>query len=319
MKRFLTLTSALALAFPGVAQAHDLRYRLIVADAATAQIHVVDAGGDTDPTTVDVASPARLYLGPDGRHVWAVSGEAGQVQLLDTGVVAEDHGDHSATVLQAPALLPATASGERPVHFNRDTARVAVFWDGTGIATIHDAAAAVAGDLAPVMSIETGTPHHGVAVPVGDYTVASVAPEGEGLPDALAVLGPEGAELSRVDCLNLHGEGKAGGYIAFGCEDGVAIFDNSVAPPVGRFVGYPDGAPAEGMIRQLLSPRDPMALVGNWGPTHMAIFDPGRFRLCGVSGRTDGLGAGRDWHGGLCHARGWAAGPVLGADRADPW
>lgn len=274
MKQILTLTTTLALAAPALAHDHDLRYRLIVADAEAAQVHIVDAEYDAVPTRVDVASPARLYLGPDGRHAWAVSRDAGQVQLLDTGVVEEDHGDHSAMILQAPALLPATASGERPVHFNMDAARVAVFWDGTGAATFHDVAAAAAGDLAPVMTIETGAPHHGVAVPVGDFTIATVAPEGEGLPDVLAVLGPDGAELSRVDCLNLHGEGKAGGYVAVGCEDGVAIFDTSVTPPAGRFVAYPEEAPAEGMIRQLLGPRDAMALVGNWGATHMAIFDP---------------------------------------------
>jgi zinc transport system substrate-binding protein len=203
-----------------------------------------------------------------------VSRDAGQVRLLDTGVVAEDHGDHSAMSLQASALLPGAASGDRPVHFNMDAARVAVFWDGTGIATLHDASAAATGDLAPVMTIQRGAPHHGVAVPVGAFTIATVAPEGEGLPDVLAVLGPDGAELSRVDCLNLHGEGKPGGYVALGCEDGVAIFDTSVTPPAGRFVAYPEEAPAAGMIRQLLGPRDTMALVGNRGAAHMAIFDP---------------------------------------------
>ena len=273
MKHMLMLTTALALAVPAIAQAHELRYRLIVADAATAQVHVVEAGGDAAATTFGVASPARLYLGPDGRHAWAVSREAGPVQVLDTGVVEEDHGDHSAMIFQAPALLPGTASGARPVHFNMDAERVAIFWDGTGTATLHDAAAAE-DDLSPVMTIETGAPHHGVAVPVGDFVISTVAPEGEGLPDVLAVLGPDGAELSRVDCLNLHGEGKAGGYIAVGCEDGVAIFDTGVTPPVGRFVAYPEGAPAEGMIRQLLSPRDAMALVGTWGATRMAIYDP---------------------------------------------
>lgn len=273
MRNFLTVTTALLIAAPVTAQAEDLRYRLIVADAEAAQVHVVDPGEDGIPVAFDVASPARLYLGPDGRHVWAVSGQAGVVQLLDTGVIEEDHGDHSAPILKAPALLPATATGARPVHFNMDAARVAIFWDGTGIATLHDAAAS-AGDLSATATIDTGAPHHGVAVPVGIYTISSLAPLGEGLPDALAVLGPEGAEISRVDCLNLHGEGKAGGYIAFGCEDGVAIFDTSVTPPAGRFVAYPDGAPAGGMIRQLLGPRDAMALIGSWGATQMAIFDP---------------------------------------------
>lgn len=274
MKQLLTLTTAVALAAPVVAHAHDPQYRLIVADAEAPQIHVLDLGGDVSPVAFDIASPARLHLGPDGRHVWAVSREAGQVQVLDSGVVEEDHGDHSAVILQDPALLPATVTGERPVHFNRDAARVAVFWDGTGRATLHDASAAADGDLAPVMTVETGAPHHGVAVPVGAYTIATVAPDGQGLPDALAVLDLEGTEVSRVDCLNLHGEGKAGSFVAVGCEDGVAIFDTAVAPPEGRFVAYPSDTPANGMIRQLLSPRDTMALVGSWGGRHMAIFDP---------------------------------------------
>jgi len=122
------------------------------------------------------------------------------------------------------------------------------------VATLHDASAAADGDLSPVQVIETGKPHHGVAVPIGDLTIATIAPDGEGLPDALAVIDPDGMELSRVDCLNLHGEGKAAGYVAFGCEDGVAIFDTSVTPAEGRFVAYPDDAPEGGMIRTLLSP-----------------------------------------------------------------
>ena len=274
MKRLLTFTAAAAFAAPAFAHDDDLRYRLIVADADAPQVQVVDLGDEAGSATFETASSARLYLGPDGRHAWAVSRGAGQVQVLDTGVVEEDHGDHSAIILQAPALLPGTVSGERPVHFNMDDTHVAVFWDGSGVATLHDASASAGGDLAPVRMIETGAPHHGVAVPVGEFVISTVAPEGEGLPDALAVLGPDGAELSRVDCLNLHGEGKAAGFVAVGCEDGVAIFDTSVTPPEGRFVAYPAEVPAEGMIRLLLSPRDTTALIGNWGSTHLVIFDP---------------------------------------------
>jgi hypothetical protein len=269
MRRILTTTAALVFALP--AFAHDHVYRLIVADAEAPRIQVIDTEGEGMTEAMDVASPARLHLGPDGRHAWALSREAGQVQVIDTGLIEEDHGDHSAMVLEAPALLPATASGDTPVHFNMGGDRVAVFWDGSGLATIHHASA---GDLAPLATFDTGAPHHGVAVPVGDYTISSLGPEGEGLPDVLAVLGPDMQEVSRIDCLNLHGEGKAGGFVTLACEDGVAIFDTSVTPPAARFVAYPNEVPAEGMIRTLLSPRDAMALVGSWGQTHMAIFDP---------------------------------------------
>ena len=273
MKRTSAFLAA-ALAATGVAaHDHETRYRLIVADATEPTIHVIDVG-EAPVARFDVTSPARLHLGPDGRHAWTAQRDAGLVQLLDTGFVQEDHGDHAAVVLDAPALLPATATGERPVHFNMDAARVAVFWDGSGIASLHDAAAGVAGDLAPAAVVETGKPHHGVAVPLGDFVIASVAPDGEGLPDALAVLGPDGAELSRVACRNLHGEGKARGFVGFGCEDGVAIFDARATPPTGRFVPYPADAPTGGMIRQLLSPANTLALVGTWGGDALVILDP---------------------------------------------
>ncbi|MEM1432211.1 MAG: hypothetical protein AAGG09_22355 [Pseudomonadota bacterium] len=274
MLRFLTLTTALSLATPALA-GEEMKYRLLVADAGEGALHAIDIEHESAvaPVTFELASAGRLYLGPDGRHVWVVQRDAGIVQLFDSGVVEEDHGDHAALVLEPAALLPATASGERPVHFNMGGDRVAVFWDGVGKATLHDASAAAAGDLTPLMTLDTGGAHHGVAVPVGETVISSIAPEGEGLPDALAVFGADGTELSRVDCLNMHGEGKAAGFIAFGCEDGVALFDTSATPPEGRFVAYPEDAP-EGMLRTLLSPRDMAALVGNFGATGIAIFDP---------------------------------------------
>jgi len=273
MKRLLALTTALVIAGPAIA--HDEhRYRLVVSDAEAPQVHVVDTEAEGASVSFDLASPARLYLGPDGRHAWAVQREAGQIQLIDTGLIEEDHGDHSALILADPALLPATESGERPVHFNMGGSRVAIFWDGAGVATLHDASVAASGDLSAIKTIETRKPHHGVAVPVGDLTIATVAPDGEGLPDALAVIDADGNELSRVDCLNLHGEGKAAGYVAFGCEDAVAVFDTSVTPAQGRFIAYPDDAPDGGMIRTMLSPRDTLALVGNFGAERLVVFDP---------------------------------------------
>ena len=274
MKRTLAFTTALLIAGPAIADDDEHRYRLIVADAEAPRVGVLDVSAGGEPVVLEMSSPARLYLGPDSRHAWAVQRDAGQVQLIDTGLIEEDHGDHSALILSEPALLPETATGERPVHFNMGGSRVAVFWDGTGLATVHEADLAADGDLAPIQTIDTGAPHHGVAVPVADMVIASVGPDGEGLPDALAVIGSDGAELSRVDCLNLHGEGKAGSYVAFGCEDGVAIFDTSTATAEGRFLAYPDDAPEGGMIRTLLSPRDTLGLVGSFGAERLVIFDP---------------------------------------------
>jgi hypothetical protein len=79
MKKTLVLTTALALATPSFADPDDLRYRVIVADAEVPLIHVIDVEADAAPTTLDVTSAARLHLGPDGRHAWAVQRDAGLV------------------------------------------------------------------------------------------------------------------------------------------------------------------------------------------------------------------------------------------------
>lgn len=270
--KHLLLTAALLLAAPALA--HDTghgdagRYRLFVADAEAGRVTVTDLG-QGEVAAFDLPAPTRLYLGPDGRHVWALSREAGAVRVIDSGRLTEDHGDHAAVVLHAPALTEAALSGEVPVHFNTGGDRVAIFWDGTGTATLHD----VEG-RATLARLETGQPHHGVAVPVGEATILTVAPEGEGLPDALALVDAAGAEALRIGCLNLHGEGKAGPFVAFGCEDGLAIFDTAASPPAARFVPYPADAPQGGMIRQLLSPAATLALVGNFGPDHLVVLDP---------------------------------------------
>lgn len=269
MKLFLTLTTALIVAAPALADEHEARYRLFVADAEAPQITSLDVG-HAERTVFDTASPARLYLGPERRHAWALQRQAGRVQLLDTGLVSEDHGDHSAIVLQAPAMMPGALAGEAPVHFNMDSQQVAIFWDGTGEATIHPAN----GALSEIARLETGAPHHGVAVPLGELSIITVAPQGEGLPDVLAVVTRDGQELYRIDCLNLHGEGKAASFIAFGCEDGVAIFDSSVSPPSARFLAYPEGAPEGGIIRSFLSPAETPALVGTFGADQIVVFDP---------------------------------------------
>lgn len=266
--RLLLCTTLLA----GPAAAEPM-HRLLVADAEAATLRVIDLeGGETSEFALD--APARIHLGPDGRHAFLVQRDAGRVAVLDTGRVSEDHGDHAAVDLEAPAMLDVTLTGDEPVHFNMDADRIAVFWDGSGEATLHDKAAILEGDAAPATTLATAEPHHGVAVPVGEHAIVSVPTPEESLPDALAVMDASGAELSTVPCARMHGEGHAGDLIAFGCADGVAVFDASADPPEGRLVPYPDELPEDGLVRSFLSPRDVMALVGTFGSDGMVIFDP---------------------------------------------
>jgi hypothetical protein len=268
----LTLFSTLLMSTAAFAE-NEMVYRLLVADATAPRLTVIDPSHGDASQTFDLAAPARLYLGPDGRHAWLTQPDAGLVQAFDTGLAKEDHGDHSVMMFGAPSLISTTLVGEKPSHFNMGGGRVAVFWDGSGIATLHDPAAVIAGDATPLATINTGAPGHGIAVPVGESVLISAAPEGEGLPDALRLVGPDGAEILSIGCTDLHGEGKAVAYIALACTDGVAVFDTAARPITARLIPYPADAPA-GAIRTFLSPRDTLALIGNFGADHLVILDP---------------------------------------------
>ncbi len=277
----LLVSSALA-ALPAAALAHGhdhdraqgAAYRLIVADAGAPLVHVVDPADGDVIARIEVTSPARVHVGPGGRLVYLVQGSAGQVAVLDSGLTEEDHGDHHAMRFAAPALLEPVLTGERPVHFNQGGERIAIFFDGTGEAKLYDEPALLAGAAEPALVLASGAAHHGVAVPVGEGAILSLPTPGQNLPDALALVGPDGAERLRVECPRMHGEGKAAGFVAFGCAGGVAVFDLRGATPSARFLPYPADLPAETMVRQLLSPRSVAALVGNFGPEGFVVFDP---------------------------------------------
>ena len=271
MKRLTPLLTAAGLALAAPASAHESQvWRLIVADAEDGAVAVHDLGAG-EALRVSLPAPARLHAWREGTRVWLVQRETGAVSLLDTGLEIEDHGDHIAAEFGAPALLPGTFSGERPVHVNMWGDTVAVFFDGTGEAAVVSARAMAAGEADPRM-VATGAPHHGVAAPVpGGGLILSVPTEGEGLPDALRLVDAEGAEIARVSCPDMHGEGRAAGLVAFGCTDGIAVFDPAAG--TARHISAPEGLP-EGAVRTMLSPRDTAALVGSWGREGAVILDP---------------------------------------------
>jgi hypothetical protein len=276
MIRRLILASTALVATAACAHAEEFSYRLFVGDAAEPTLWVLDPGAEAAPETHSLASPTRILAGPDGRHLYLLQRDAGVVAVLDSGFRVEDHGDHAAAAFEeAASLLPVSVEGPKPIHFNLDHDKIAIFFDGSGEARVWREAAFVGGDTTPVKSLSTARPHHGVAVPFGDLTIVSVPGEGDGsLPDRLAVVDADGSVLVEQACTGAHGEGSVGAYIAFGCLDGVAVFDTAASPPTSRLLAYPEGLPKEASVRNFLSPRDYMALVGTFGADGLVILDP---------------------------------------------
>ncbi len=182
----------------------------------------------------------RLSPAGDGRHV-LISTEGG-FRALDTGSWTEAHGDHGHHYAGAPALTDLTFAAEKPGHVVPHAGVTALFDDGTGRIDVFDPAdLASTTDLPHLDSRTLPEAHHGVAVPMPDGGMLVTLGDSEER-TGVALLDENGTEITRTEqCPGVHGETVAAdGVVAFGCEDGMAIFRDgrftkaSVPDPYGR-------------------------------------------------------------------------------------
>lgn len=155
----------------------------------------------------------------DGRHV-AVS-RTGGFTLLDTGVEAQAHGDHSHYYVRGPVEWGEEIEAPEPGHVVTHAGRTAFFSDGTGEITLRDETdpTRVTGEAAVEQA------HHGVAVPLdGDRLLVTTGDADSR--DGAAVLVDGEVTESTDACPGVHGETfAADGRIVLGCEDGAVVLD----------------------------------------------------------------------------------------------
>ena len=276
----LSLLCATTLTWPAAADDHASAWRLFVADHAQPSVSAIDLASGDALATFPLASPATLYA-TDG-VVFAVQGAGNQVSAIDSGIAIDDHGDHGDIEITDPALIDAVLTGDKPAHFVEHGGKAAMFFDGSGLISLFDAHQwAHDGELATV-ELNSGTAHHGVAVPWGDYTLTSFADaDDEKKPRiGLNVLDKEGNVVGDTHaCPDLHGEATSGNLVIVGCGDGVLIVSGAGAPQIEK-LPY-DGLP-EGKSTTFLGGVGMQYFLGNYGADRVAIIDPAEaepFRL----------------------------------------
>ncbi|SEP85587.1 hypothetical protein SAMN05428969_1212 [Devosia sp. YR412] len=276
----LPLLAATAITAPAFADDHAAAWRLFIADHAKPQVTALDlATGDT-LASFPLASPATLYT-TDGA-VFAVQGAGNQVSVIDSGIALEDHGDHGDITITDPKLIEATLTGEKPAHFVEHGGKSALFFDGSGLISLFDAHAWAHDGTLVTEERNSGTAHHGVAVPWGDYTLTSFAnADDEKKPRiGLNVLDKDGNQVGETHaCPDLHGEATSGNLVIVGCGDGVLIVSGSGEPQIEKlaYTGLP-----EGKSTTFLGGVGMQYFLGNYGADRVAIIDPAEaepFRL----------------------------------------
>ncbi|QRV17563.1 hypothetical protein JMJ58_22300 (plasmid) [Haloterrigena salifodinae] len=170
----------------------------------------------------DAEGFVRINEAGDGRHAFLTEGSS--FRLLDVGTWGEPHGDHNHYYTTDPYLSDVTVDGDTPGHVVSHDGIVTLFFDGTGEYHSLDLADLdVEADSIETESFETEGAHHGVAVVLEDGSRLETLEDRSGA----RFLDADGEEVDRnEDCPGVHGEAAGpDGIIAFGCEDGVLVWD----------------------------------------------------------------------------------------------
>lgn len=283
---------AMALSFcvaPAWAEDEATFWRLFVADHAKPLVTAIDLGTDTVSGSFELASPASLYATPSKAAVYAVQGEGDRVSAIASGIALGDHGDHADLEIAAPKLLDATIAGDKPVHFVEHHGDIALFFDGEGVARLVSEKDWLAGNPA-ARNVKVAAPHHGVAAPLGGYTLISRpnAEDPKALPVGIDVFGADGATVGELHaCPDLHGEASSGDTLAIACAAGLLLVTEAKAGPQIKLLPYSDGLP-EGKSTTLLGGVAMQYWLGNYGADRVAIIDPSAaepFRLVDLPSR----------------------------------
>jgi hypothetical protein len=267
--------------------------RLVVADAMTGTLTVVDLDDRSMPGTLSLDNASAVYASntSSGGFVYATQRMQNQTNILESGTEFEAHEDHYHIKKKAPKLLPKPITGALPTHFTFNQGWVSLFNDGDGTVDFLSETQLARGEVNPTRA-STGTAHHGVAIVHGERLIATMSmPDTQMLADGGTTIrelaaGATDRALARPDtvkdtfggCSSLHGEYTTGDKVAFGCANGALVltwntaaakFDSALIPnPAGRterigtveghekmpvFVGNFDRAPANGLA--IIDPR----------------------------------------------------------------
>ncbi|MGW7534824.1 hypothetical protein [Amycolatopsis sp. NPDC054798] len=222
----------------GAEEAAEAQSRLVVADAATGSVQVVDLITEK-VTPAGRVDGVRAITG-DGRFGYLTGGD-GAVRVVDSGAWMVDHGDH-VHYYRAAVRDVGTAPGRQPLAVYSDPAVTAMsFPDGT--TSLLDRARLDRGSIAEIGKIARD-PHESTAVPYREHILASAAENGP-RGNEVRVHDRQGRQVARIaePCPDLSGQAVTRRGVVFGCADGALLVSEKNGTFAGEKIPYP-GPPA---------------------------------------------------------------------------
>ncbi|MFY8105470.1 MAG: hypothetical protein ACOVKO_01050 [Elstera sp.] len=301
-KTALTLVITTILA--GTSLAHDhptSRGRLVFADHETPVVSLLDLDDFqvTHRFSVPKANPGFSPVAGGRYVVVKTNDDHGTLNILDTGVTRDSHGDHVDLTKGPAKMLGLSFTGDRPAHVISDYGWLVLFYDGQRPWERPSEPKAILVDIAtldgPKPTIQTWkspAPQHGIAIPVGrgEWIFSVPNPAYAKGDDQKASSRPNGFEvldqnrqwqtvasfndLTRPDksCKLYHGHAALADRHVFGChaaiadsplsDGGVLILERDGKGIWGsRKLAYPDARRASTIKATAANP----AMVANYG------------------------------------------------------
>ncbi|MEV7548333.1 hypothetical protein AB0N89_01755 [Amycolatopsis sp. NPDC089917] len=225
----------------GAEEAAEAQSRLIVADAGTGAVRVVDLITEEVHETGQVDGVRALTT--DGRFGYLTAHD-GTARVIDSGSWMVDHGDH-VHYYRAKVRDVGVAPGKQPLSAYSDPAVAALSYsDGT--TTLLDRAQLDKGAVAELGKI-TREPHAAVAIPYGGHVLASVAEPGKQLGRGVRVHDRQGKAVAEIPepCPDLQGQAVTRRGVVFGCADGALLVTEKDGVFTGSKIPYPRSVDAQ--------------------------------------------------------------------------
>ncbi|GEM30200.1 hypothetical protein NN3_12070 [Nocardia neocaledoniensis NBRC 108232] len=216
----------------GAEEMPEAQHRLIVADAQTGAVRVVDLLGEkVTPVDLEGALPqpdsaAGLRLAGDGRFGYVSVG--GRLAVVDSGAWTVDHDDHRHYYAAPIRAIGTVDTPAAVVAAHSDPALAAVVLDG-GQSLVFDRAALDQGEVREPRRVE------GIAVP---YAERLLVADGSGRVEARGRDGAAGRPLTE-SCPQPRGQAVTRRGVVFGCADGALVVAQRDGELVAEKIAYP--------------------------------------------------------------------------------
>jgi zinc transport system substrate-binding protein len=233
----LLLVVMLATAWQPSAVAQGAAVRVLAVDADTGTISVIDGLNGTVLATFD--GPGGGFSAPfvtaDGRYFITNFFEANATVVIDSGLHAEDHGDHQDLEIVDPALVT-TFLSTGPAHYWAHGAETLIYSDGDGTVSVLDETSIAAGAEPTLFQAETD---HATVASIGDTVILGYYTLGR---VDLYDIGGQLISENVASCPATHGEAAVPTGVVLACADDLLLIEGTGAPEelIYTRIPYPD-------------------------------------------------------------------------------